>query len=76
MSKKLEALLERARLWPEAAQDELVQLGDQIEHELKGDYHATQDELRVIDSALAAVDRGEIATEDEVRAAFAKFRQK
>jgi hypothetical protein len=75
MSKKLKDLMERAEHWPETAQEELVQLGDEIEGELKGgEYHATQEELRAIDEAIAAVDRGEIATEAEVRAAFAKFR--
>ncbi|MGH7074662.1 MAG: hypothetical protein ACREFD_10735 [Stellaceae bacterium] len=76
MSKKLEALLHRARRWPEDAQDELMQLGEQIEIELKGDYQATQDELRVIDAALAAIDRGEIASEEKVETAFVRFRRK
>jgi len=76
MSKKLEALLKRARAWPEPAQDELVQLGEQIEIELKGDYRATKDELRVIDAAIADIERGEIASEEQVQAAFAKFRAK
>ena len=52
-----------------------MQIGQEIEGELKGgEYHATRDELRAIDEAMAAIDRGEIATEAEVRAAFAKFR--
>jgi len=40
-----------------------------------GEYHATADELRAIDAAIASIDRGEIATESEIRAAFAKFRR-
>lgn len=38
-----------------------------------GEYHATADELRAIDAALASIDRGEVATESEVKAAFARF---
>ncbi|MGX1317194.1 putative transcriptional regulator [Bradyrhizobium sp. USDA 377] len=38
-----------------------------------GEYHATADELRMIDAALASIDRGEVATESEVKAVFARF---
>jgi hypothetical protein len=72
----LKDLLERARTWPEEAQDELVAVANQIERELQGrDYHATQEELRIIDAAMASIDGGEIATDDEIKTAFAKFRQ-
>jgi predicted transcriptional regulator len=71
----LKILLERVQTWPEAAQDELVAVANQIESELHGrDYVATQEELRIIDAAMASIDGGEVATEDEVKAAFAKFR--
>lgn len=75
MTTDLKHLLERAQTWPEAAQDELVAVANQIESELKGrDYLATQEELRIIDAAMAAIDSGEIATDEEIRAALAKFR--
>ena len=69
----LRRLLERAQTWPEEAQNELVAVADQIERELHGDYVATQEELKVIDAAMASIDAGESATEAEVRTAFAKF---
>jgi hypothetical protein len=72
----LKDLLERARTWPEEAQDELVAVANQIERELQGrDYHATQEELRIIDAAMVSIDAGEIATDDEIKTAFARFRQ-
>jgi hypothetical protein len=37
-------------------------------------YVATEEELRVIDDAIASLEAGEVATEAEVKAAFAKFR--
>jgi hypothetical protein len=75
MTTDLKHLLERAQTWPEAAQDELVAIANQIESELKGrDYMATQEELRIIDAAMASIDSGEIATDAEIKAAFAKFR--
>ena len=75
MTTDLKQLLERVQTWPEEAQDELVAVANQIESELKSrDYIATQDELRVIDAAMASIDRGEVATEAEIKVAFAKFR--
>ena len=74
---ELKDLLERVQTWPEAAQDELVSLANQIESELQSlDYVATRDELRIIDAAMASIDAGESATDQEVAAAFAKFRRK
>ena len=71
---ELKDLLERVRTWPEAAQDELVAIANQIESELQGgDYIASQEELRVIDAATASIDSGEAATDAEVAASFAKF---
>jgi glutathione S-transferase len=72
----LKNLLERVQAWPEAAQEELAAVANEIESELRGqDYFATHEELQVIDAAMAAIDRGEIATKAEVEAAFAKFRR-
>jgi hypothetical protein len=71
----LKNLLERIQTWPEEAQDELVAVANQIESELQGrDYLATREELRIIDAAMAAIDGGEVATDVEIKAAFAKFR--
>jgi hypothetical protein len=70
----LKNLLKRVQNWPEAAQDELVAVANQIENELRAeDYLATQEELRVIDAAIASIDGGEVATDAEIQAAFAKF---
>jgi hypothetical protein len=72
----LKNLLERAQAWPEAAQDELISVANQIESELQAnDYHATQEELSIIDAAMASIDAGESATDVEIKAAFAKFRR-
>jgi hypothetical protein len=39
------------------------------------EYIATPEELRIIDTAMASIDAGTAATDVEIRAAFAKFRQ-
>jgi len=68
-------MLSRVARWPEEDQDELAQIALEIEARRHGVYHATPAELRAIDEALAAVSRGEIATDEEVEAVFAKFRR-
>jgi hypothetical protein len=71
----LKSLLERVKTWPEEAQDELVAVAKEIESELQGqDYLATRGELRIIDAAMASIDAGEVATDAEIKAAFAIFR--
>jgi glutathione S-transferase len=71
----LKNLLERVQSWPEEAQEELVAVAQQIESELRDqDYLATRDELQIIDAAIAAIDGGEVASDAEVKATFAKFR--
>ncbi len=71
----LKSLLERVQSWPEAAQDELVSVAMEIETELEArDYVASQEDLRIIDAAMASIDAGDLASEAEVKAVFAKFR--
>ncbi len=61
---RLQKLIERVQTWPEAAQEELVAVADEIESELQAhEYHATTEELEAIDAAVAEIDRGEVATE-------------
>ena len=72
----LKNLLERVQTWPEEAQDELVGVANQIESELQAhDYLTTREELQIIDAAMASIDGGEVATDLEIEAAFAEFRQ-
>ena len=71
---KLQELLDRAKTWPAEAQEELVELGREIEGELTGEYHATPEELRGIDRGLRAADAGGFAPEAHLERALAKFR--
>ncbi|KPF95212.1 hypothetical protein IP86_19750 [Rhodopseudomonas sp. AAP120] len=76
MSSDLKAVIDRAESWPEAAREELVSIAEQIETELKAkEYLASADELRVVDAAMASLDQGEQASDDDVRDAFVRFRQ-
>ena len=74
MNADLRTVLARAERWPEEDQEELAQMALEIEARRHGVYHATPQELRAIDEALAAVERGEVAREEDVQAVFAKNR--
>jgi predicted transcriptional regulator len=75
MNADVKNTLARVASWPEEDQEELAQVALEIEARRHGVYHATSEELAAIDEALAAVARGEIASEDEVEAVFAKYRR-
>ena len=74
MTKKLQEVLKQAETWPEEAQEELADAAREIAEGLKGEYHASAEELAGIDRGLDDAAHGRFATEEDVRAAFAKFR--
>jgi hypothetical protein len=74
MTINLKKVLTRAETWSEQDQEELAQVALEIEARRHGVYHATPEELKAIDEALAEVARGEIASDEEVQAVFAKYR--
>jgi len=64
---QVKAVLERIAGWPPERQRELAEVALEIEAEIAGTgYNATADELQAIDEGLA--------DEEDVKAAFAKFR--
>ncbi|HXF86863.1 MAG TPA: hypothetical protein VNK48_00735 [Xanthobacteraceae bacterium] len=74
MSSKVKEILEQVASWPAEDQEELAEYVREIEARRTGVYHATAEELRAIDEALGQVARGEVASKQEIEAAFAKFR--
>ena len=74
MSSLAKQLFERVASWPDEDVEKLEEAAREIEAWRSGEYRATEDELRAIDEALAELDRGEVASEAQVKAAFAKFR--
>jgi hypothetical protein len=75
MNADLKQVLARAARWTEDDQEELAQAALEIEARQHGVYHASQEELALIDEALAAVVRGDVASDAEVEAVFAKYRK-
>jgi predicted transcriptional regulator len=74
MNKALFDVLDRAQSWPQDAQGELERVALEIEAELEQNaYHATAGELLGIERGLQAAGQGCFATEEEVKAVFAKY---
>jgi len=72
MTNNLKDVLERVKTWPEQAQAELAEIALDMEVALHGgSYRASPEELQAIDEA----DRGGIALDEEIEAAFATFRR-
>lgn len=74
MTVNLKKVLQLVQTWSEEDQEELAQIALEIEARRHGVYHATPEELKDIDEALAEIARGELASEGEVEAIFAKYR--
>jgi hypothetical protein len=71
-TKALTDVLRRVEAWPEEAQEQLAEIAREIDAQLAGGaYHALEDELKALDEA----ERGGLASEAEVEAAFATFRR-
>jgi len=75
MNARLKDILERALSWPEAAQEQAIELLLALEKEYGEPYDATDDELEGIDRGLHDAAEGRFATEEEVAATFAKYRR-
>jgi hypothetical protein len=74
MTNAAKQLLERVYSWPDEDIEKLEEAAREIEALRSGEYRATEDELRAIDEAIAELDRGDVASDAQVRAAYAKFR--
>lgn len=70
----LEILLERVSTWPEAAQAEFVQSMANIENKHLGTYRLNDDERAAVRRGLEELKAGQLASESEVAALFARYR--
>ena len=74
MNKSAQRLLERVTSWPEEDIQKLEEAAREIEAWRRGEYQPSDEELRAIDEAIAELDCGEVASDAQVKAAFATFR--
>jgi DNA-binding protein H-NS len=75
MIKALEQAIEKIKGLSKERQEYAAEV---LEHIAQADdeiYHLTDDERRLVDEGLAELDRGEAASEVEVRTVFDKYRK-
>jgi hypothetical protein len=75
MTKLVEKAIAAVRGWPADRQDDAAELLLALDRLGTGPYHASPEELAAIDQALGQVGHGRPATDAEVDAAFARFRE-
>jgi predicted transcriptional regulator len=71
---EIDEVLARVRTWPTEKQEDAIQMlraMDEIEGVV---YHLTPDEERDLEEALREIERGEVATDEEVAAVFNRAR--
>jgi predicted transcriptional regulator len=67
---QIAVLLERAETWSQEAQDEFVRTALEIERKHASVYQLDADELADISEGLAEIERGDVASDEEVQATF------
>ena len=74
MNKAFEQAIEKVRSLSDERQRYAAEVLEQIAAAGDGVYQLSDDERRLVREGLDELDRGEAATEDEVRAVFDKYR--
>jgi len=72
MTKLLEQAVETVSALPDDVQDDLARILLQLAGVEQPPYELTPDEAADLDASLAEAERGEFATDEEVRAVWAK----
>lgn len=71
---QLEAILDRVRTWPRERQEEAAAFLLMIEAEGREPYVLSPEEEADLDAAEAEIERGDFASEDDIKAIFKRFR--
>ena len=74
MIKVLEEAIEKVKTLSEERQQQAAQILEQLAAAGDDVYRLTDEERRLVREGLAELDRGEYATDSEVRAVFDKYR--
>lgn len=72
---QLDAVLDRVRSWPQARQEDAVNMLLTMEKLGAEPYRFSPEEREDIDAAVAEFSRGEVASDSEVEALFARYRR-
>jgi hypothetical protein len=73
---QIDAIFGRAREWPLELQEEAAEVLLILEDRAKGVYRLSDEERADIQEALAEMERGEVASDEEVAGLFERLRQR
>lgn len=74
-AQEIDAVFERVKTWPEERKAYAAFVLLDLEQEEKDEYELTEDDIAALDEAEAEIERGEVASDEEVRAVFDRFRR-
>ena len=72
---EIDAVLERVRTWPAERQEDAVRVLLEMEAEGTEVYELSEEELADIEEGLKEIERGEVATDEQVAAMFNRARR-
>jgi len=72
---QIDAVLDRVKTWPPERQEDAVKVLLQMEAAGTEVYELSEAELADIEEGLREIERGEVATEQEVSALFSRIRR-
>ena len=72
---EIDAVLDRVRTWPPERQEDAVRVLLEMEAAGTGVYELSEEELADVEEGLREIERGEVATDEEVAALFSRIRR-
>ena len=73
---EIEEILERVKTWPLSRQEDAAAIILEMENQGHMPYILSEEERKDLEEALEEVERGEMASEEEVAAFFNQYRRK
>jgi hypothetical protein len=71
---QIDSILDRVRTWPEERQEDAARILLAMEGQDTGVYRLSDEERAEIRAALAEIERGDVASDEEVAAVFNRHR--
>ena len=72
---EIDAVLDRVKTWPPERQEEAMRVLLEMEAQDTGPYELSEEELADIEEGLKEIERGEVASDQEVAALFNRIRR-
>jgi predicted transcriptional regulator len=72
---EIEAVLDRVRTWPIDRQVDAARILLRMEEIDAGEIELSDEDMAALDEAEAEIERGEVASDEEVRALLEQYRQ-